>query len=134
MKRINALLLFSLALVSFVTAAAAQTVAPRPNVLVILTDDVGWGDYQCYNAAGKIPSPNVDRLAREGMRFTHALYEGDWKLITDIKDQPAALYDLKNDLAERHNLIADDAHAARVKAMEKLYREIRASKRSANTP
>ncbi|MSU50149.1 MAG: hypothetical protein EXS37_13875 [Opitutus sp.] len=45
---------------------------PRPNILVILTDDVGWGDYQCYNPQGKIPSPNVDRLAREGMRFTHA--------------------------------------------------------------
>ncbi|MCX6895599.1 MAG: arylsulfatase [Verrucomicrobia bacterium] len=51
--------------------SAAET-APRPNILVILTDDVGWGDYQCYNAQGKIPSPNVDKLAREGMRFTHA--------------------------------------------------------------
>ncbi len=44
----------------------------KPNILVILTDDVGWGDYQCYNPQGKIPSPNVDRLAREGMRFTNA--------------------------------------------------------------
>ncbi len=52
--------------------AAADAKATKPNVLVMLTDDVGWGDYQCYNAAGKIPSPNVDRLAREGMRFTHA--------------------------------------------------------------
>ncbi len=49
----------------------AANAAPRPNILVILTDDVGWGDFQCYNSAGKIPSPNVDRLAREGMRFTH---------------------------------------------------------------
>lgn len=46
--------------------------APRPNVLVILTDDIGWGDFRCYNPQGRIPSPNVDRLAREGMRFTHA--------------------------------------------------------------
>ena len=46
--------------------------APKPNILLILTDDVGWGDFQGYNPAGKIPSPNVDRLAREGMRFMHA--------------------------------------------------------------
>ena len=46
--------------------------ADRPNIVVILTDDIGWGDYQCYNAQGKVPSPNVDKLAREGMRFTHA--------------------------------------------------------------
>jgi arylsulfatase A-like enzyme len=44
----------------------------KPNFLVILTDDVGWGDYACYNHKSKIPAPNVDRLAREGMRFTHA--------------------------------------------------------------
>lgn len=46
--------------------------AERPNILLILTDDVGWGDFQCYNRAGKIPSPSIDRLAREGMKFTHA--------------------------------------------------------------
>ena len=43
-----------------------------PNILVILTDDVGWGDLQCYNSDGRIPTPNADRLAREGMRFTRA--------------------------------------------------------------
>lgn len=46
--------------------------APRPNILFIMADDVGWGDFQCYNPKGKIPSPNIDRLAREGMRFTDA--------------------------------------------------------------
>ena len=51
-------------------SAAAQ--APQPNILVLLTDDVGWGDYACYNPESKIRTPHVDRLAREGMRFTHA--------------------------------------------------------------
>lgn len=46
--------------------------APRPNLLVILTDDVGWGDSSCYNPESKIRTPHVDRLAREGMRFTRA--------------------------------------------------------------
>lgn len=46
--------------------------APRPNIIFIMADDVGWGDFQCYNPQGKIPSPNIDRLARGGMRFTDA--------------------------------------------------------------
>ena len=44
----------------------------KPNILVILTDDIGWGDLRCYNPQGEIATPNVDRLAREGMMFTHA--------------------------------------------------------------
>ena len=43
----------------------------RPNILVILADDLGYGDVRAYNPGrGKIPTPNLDRLAREGMRFT----------------------------------------------------------------
>lgn len=44
----------------------------RPNVLILLADDVGWGDPGCYNPESKIPTPNIDKLAAEGMRFTHA--------------------------------------------------------------
>jgi arylsulfatase A-like enzyme len=44
----------------------------KPNILFIMADDVGWGDFQCYNPQGKIPTPHIDRLAREGMRFTDA--------------------------------------------------------------
>ena len=43
--------------------------AARPNVLFILVDDMGWGDPACYGGAG-VPTPGMDRLAREGMRFT----------------------------------------------------------------
>jgi len=53
-------------------AVCGSAAAPRPSFLVIFTDDVGWGDIHCYNPHGKIPTPNVDRLAREGMMFTHA--------------------------------------------------------------
>ena len=43
----------------------------RPNILVILADDLGYGDVQCYNPErGKIPTPHMDRLASQGMRFT----------------------------------------------------------------
>lgn len=46
--------------------------AEKPNILIILVDDMGYGDPQCYNPNSKIPTPNIDRLAREGMRFTDA--------------------------------------------------------------
>ncbi|MFC5455779.1 sulfatase-like hydrolase/transferase [Prosthecobacter fluviatilis] len=46
--------------------------AELPNVLLILADDLGYGDLRCYNAQSKVPTPNIDRLAREGMRFTDA--------------------------------------------------------------
>jgi len=45
---------------------------PRPNVIFILADDLGYGDLGCYNAASKIPTPHLDQLAQEGMRFTDA--------------------------------------------------------------
>jgi arylsulfatase A-like enzyme len=62
--------------------------------------------------------------------MAHALREGPWKLVLDIQDRPAALYNLAADLAELKNLIKEPAQAERVRRMEKLYRGIRASKRS----
>ena len=44
----------------------------KPNIIFFLADDLGYGDLGCYNAESKIPTPNLDRLAREGMRFTDA--------------------------------------------------------------
>jgi arylsulfatase A-like enzyme len=51
-------------------AALALSAAERPNVIVILADDLGLGDVSVYNPQGKIPTPHLDRLAAEGMRFT----------------------------------------------------------------
>lgn len=47
----------------------AQTSTRPPNILVILADDLGYGDLSCYGAAD-IHTPHIDALAREGMRFT----------------------------------------------------------------
>lgn len=45
----------------------------RPNIVVVLADDLGYGDVQIANPRrGKIPTPHIDRMAREGMRFTDA--------------------------------------------------------------
>lgn len=50
--------------------AANEPAMPPPNVVVILADDVGWGDPSCYGAT-KVPTPNLDRLARDGRRFVN---------------------------------------------------------------
>jgi len=57
-----------LALLCGSTPAAGTT----PNIVFILADDLGYGDVSCYNANSKVPTPRIDRLAREGMRFIDA--------------------------------------------------------------
>lgn len=54
-------------LVSILPAEAKE----KPNIIVIFADDLGYGDLGCYGAT-KIKTPNIDRLARAGMRFTDA--------------------------------------------------------------
>ena len=46
--------------------------APLPNILIILVDDMGYGDPGCYNPDSRIPTPHIDGIARDGMRFTDA--------------------------------------------------------------
>jgi arylsulfatase A len=66
-------------LLSLVAIACAILTLPtsakgseRPNIVLIVTDDVGVGDLRSYNADGKIELPAIDRLADEGIRFTDA--------------------------------------------------------------
>ena len=61
-------------LVCFVCESDSLFAAPsRPNIVLILADDLGYGDVSCYNReASRIATPNVDRLATQGMRFTDA--------------------------------------------------------------
>lgn len=46
-----------------------QAAAPRPNIVLIMADDLGFSDLGCYG--GEIATPNLDRLAAGGLRFTH---------------------------------------------------------------
>jgi arylsulfatase A-like enzyme len=52
--------------------AFAQSRRGSPNIVVILCDDLGYGDVGVYNPETKIPTPHMDRLASRGMRFTDA--------------------------------------------------------------
>ncbi|MFZ9685593.1 MAG: sulfatase, partial [Gemmobacter sp.] len=51
------------------SAAVASAAPERPNIVLIYADDIGWGDLGCYGAK-VIPTPNIDRLAAQGARFT----------------------------------------------------------------
>lgn len=51
---------------------AAARPKNRPNIVIILADDLGYGDVGAYHPASKIPTPHLDRLAREGTRFLDA--------------------------------------------------------------
>ena len=61
-------------LLSLISGGAADVAKParQPNILFILADDLGYGDIGCYNPESKVATLNIDRLAREGMRFTDA--------------------------------------------------------------
>ena len=51
--------------------AAPLSAQQLPNVVVIVADDLGYGDLSCYGAT-RVSTPNVDRLAASGIRFTNA--------------------------------------------------------------
>ncbi|MBX7075252.1 MAG: arylsulfatase [Pirellulales bacterium] len=73
MKRcdmISFALVLTFLFVSFPSRVEAQS---KPNIVVIMTDDVGWGDLGCYGGGAMrgAPTPNLDRIAAEGMRFVN---------------------------------------------------------------
>lgn len=97
------------------TAIAAET--RRPNVVILYADDMGWGDLGVQNPESKIPTPNLDRLAAAGTRFTdahsssgictpsrYALLEGryHWRKFHNIVNsfEPAILDDERTTIAE----------------------------------
>lgn len=66
------LILFSLVwMLSLLSTCAVVSADPRPNVVLIFVDDLGYGDLGCYGAT-KVKTPNIDQLASEGRRFTDA--------------------------------------------------------------
>src|SRR5215471_17617855 len=57
--------------ISALAAGVSANAAPRsPNIVLIYADDVGYGDLSCYGAT-QVRTPNLDRLAGAGMRFTN---------------------------------------------------------------
>lgn len=68
-----ALLLFGLVLATVgPSVQSARAATQPPHICIILVDDMGYGDPGCFNPESQIPTPNIDRLAAQGMRFTDA--------------------------------------------------------------
>ncbi|NPA36769.1 MAG: arylsulfatase [Chlorobi bacterium] len=63
---------FSLIVFALLTGCSKEVQKQKPNVLFIYADDLGYGDPGCYNPGSKIPTPNIDKLAAEGLVFTDA--------------------------------------------------------------
>ena len=69
--RANSLLPLLVGLLFLSQIATVKAADPKPNVIFILADDLGYGDLGCFGQK-LIKTPNIDRLAAEGMRFTQA--------------------------------------------------------------
>jgi len=61
------LALFLAVICAFATAAVA---APQPNIVIFYADDLGWGELGCQGFTKDIPTPHIDSLAKNGLRFT----------------------------------------------------------------
>ena len=71
MKHRQSTLRFALPAALFLLVSVVRGDSP-PNIVFILADDMGYGDVQALNPMSKIPTPNLDKLAAEGMTFTDA--------------------------------------------------------------
>lgn len=71
MKKIK-LSLYAITSLFFTQIGFSQTQEDRPNVVLIYADDLGYGDLGCYNSNSKIPTPNIDKLADQGVLFRDA--------------------------------------------------------------
>ncbi|WP_397447080.1 sulfatase-like hydrolase/transferase [Polaribacter sp. R77954] len=54
------------------TILGIQSQNKNPNIIYILADDLGYGDVKTFNSNGKIPTPNLDKMASNGVKFTNA--------------------------------------------------------------
>lgn len=98
------------------TIAPAQAKERRPNLLIIVADDLGYSDLGAFG--GEIRTPHLDKLALDGIRLagfhtaptcspTRAYRRGDWKL-TDIGDSNWRLFNIAHDPGETHDLSLSD--------------------------
>ena len=70
--RVGAIVWIALSLIVTAGCTARPNDEPLPNVVFIMADDMGWGDVASYNPESLTPTPNIDRLAEEGLSFMDA--------------------------------------------------------------
>src|SRR5271170_8508728 len=67
----------AVAISGVVASASNAAEAKQPNILIFLSDDVGWGEYG-FQGGKDIPTPNIDSLAKNGVRFTQGYVSGPY--------------------------------------------------------
>ena len=67
--RLISLAMFTISALAMQPTMAFAQAKKKPNIVVILADDLGYSDVGCYG--GEIKTPNLDRLAKNGLRFTN---------------------------------------------------------------
>lgn len=72
MRRVTVIVVVMWMMVSHLHGAEPTRAERLPNIVLILADDLGYGDVGCYNPEAKVATPNIDRLAADGVRFTDA--------------------------------------------------------------
>ena len=70
--------LVRVALAALLLAPCSLLHAARPNILVILADDLGYGELSCQGFTQQIPTPNIDSIAKNGVRFTSGYVSGPY--------------------------------------------------------
>lgn len=63
-----------LVLLPLLAAPLPLRAADKPNILIILADDLGYGDVRCYNDQAKVATPHIDLLAKDGMRLPRSAW------------------------------------------------------------
>jgi len=72
-RRVSMLLICSCSVLPFALPLTLQAAeSAKPNIVLIMADDLGIGDVRCYNDQSKAPTPHIDRLASQGVRLTNA--------------------------------------------------------------
>ena len=72
MKLFSYVFILTLLITAGTALAASESTAVRPNIIIVYTDDQGFGDASCLNPEAKFQTPHIDRLAQEGISFTNA--------------------------------------------------------------
>ena len=60
------------ALVALVLACSHTAGAKQPNIIILFADDLGYGELSCQNSKTDVPTPHIDSIAKNGIRFTQA--------------------------------------------------------------
>ena len=78
-----------------------------PNILIIFADDMGYGDPLCFNPNSKISTPQIDRIAKEGMKLTNAHAAGTW-CVPSRYGLLTGCYPFRNKRNYKESMISED--------------------------